>query len=181
MHSARKTGLALIVAGIAAPAALLAFVSGYTPGLGLMWNLDNVEVVLYDELTKHYMDIAEFRERYPMYADLSDEEVTERLHQKYFALMPLEEYRRAFLSSAPSGPRAGGGSSDILGIRGKIESLDGLSPLTQVIITMDAAEYGLYDVTRKRLAFHFKYSLIIGLVLTAAGIFLVASGAPRRS
>ncbi len=42
------------------------------------------------------MNILEFRKKYPVYNDLSDEDLTRALHSKYYQDMPFEEFDKIF-------------------------------------------------------------------------------------
>jgi hypothetical protein len=178
MGGIKKTGMVLILIGVLLPAVLAAFVSEYTPSMGLMWNIRNMEAVFYDKLTERYINIDGFREKYPMYSDLSDEEAAGRLHKKFFAAMSLDEYRGIFLG--PASPETlkpvinGGESGDVLGIRGDFEGFDSMSLLEQAVVSMDASRHGLYDITRKKIAVPYRYCLIPGAFLISAGMLAIA-------
>lgn len=181
---AKKLGAVLILLGVLLSAAPLGLAREYSADMGLLWNVRHMEVVFYDRLEKTYMGIAEFRQEYPMYGDMPDDEVARRLHKKYFAYVPLEEYRRIFIGSAPAGTPEKGGvkKGDVLGIRGDIEGFESQSSLVQVITSMDAASYGLYDVKRDKLSFPYWYALVGGLVLASAGLLSFAlSGRGRKA
>lgn len=173
---AKKLGAVLVLLGIILSAAPLGLAREYSADMGLLWNIRHMEVVFYDRLEKTFMGIAEFRQEYPMYSDMPDDEVARRLHKKYFAYMPLEEYRRIFMESAPAGTPENRGvkKGDILGIRGDFESFDSQSSLVQVITSMDAASYELYDVKRHKLSFPYRYALVGGLILASAGLLSFA-------
>ncbi|HFD80487.1 MAG TPA: PLxRFG domain-containing protein [Gammaproteobacteria bacterium] len=49
------------------------------------------------------MNLAEFRQRYPQYDDMSDEQLASRLHQRFYADMPYEAFRQAVgIQAAPT-------------------------------------------------------------------------------
>ena len=53
--------------------------------------------------------IAEIRQQYPQYADMSDEQLAQGLHRKYYADMPYEEFAaKVGLQAAPQAPRSFG-------------------------------------------------------------------------
>lgn len=52
--------------------------------------------------------IAEVREKYPQYADLSDEQLAQGLHQKYYSDMPYEQFAHTIgLNAQPEKPSIG--------------------------------------------------------------------------
>ena len=160
-----------------APAALLSlgililvvpffFARDFTPDLGIAWNLRNMEVVLLDTIDEYYMNINEFRDRYPTYADMSEGELTRRLHAKYFSGMTLQQYKNHFLGAGPG--RGTGGAEpttddDIADIRGDFEDINVEGPLERAVMTQDAMELGLLRLTRNMVSFKCMYSAMLGL------------------
>jgi hypothetical protein len=183
MNKGKAFGILIIILGICLPVLPLPWATGYSPSLGVLWNITNVNVQFYENLFESYMDVAGFRDRYPMYNDLTDEEVTERLHRKYFGDMPYEEYRSVFLGAAP-GERSlkeyGGKPLDILEIRGEIEDFADLDPITKAILMTDTVDYGLYDLRLEELSVPYKYPFMAGVVLVAAGAAVLFFSRKRK-
>jgi hypothetical protein len=176
MAKTGKTGLALIIAGIALPLALFGLTEGFTPDLGLSWNLRNMEVVFHDSVADTYMDIVEFRERFPMYNDIPGEELARRLHGKYFKkIISAEGFNRAFLPAAGAAEPGAyeGEPPDPLGIRGGLSGPQDFLAPAQAVLELDALEFGLVSFERKRVAVPFRYSLIAGCAAAAAGLILI--------
>lgn len=178
MSGRRKIGIALVIIGVLLPGALLFFVEEYAPYMDLAWNVKNMEVSLYDNIEKTYMNAGRFRETFPMYGDMSDGELAERLHRKYFGDMSLEAYTRLFMAPSSKGrPNVHkyGGKKDILDIRGDFEPYSDMGIMEKTVLSGDAAKYGLYGATRHRLAFPYRYALAFGISLAALGLIAIAS------
>jgi|GEM_PF-5477720 hypothetical protein len=174
MSKAGKIGIALIILGFCLPVVFLPFIPDDPVKMGLIWKIKNAEVVLYEDLTVDYMDIASFRQRYPMYNDIPDKELAERLYAKYFSGTPFEEFHKEFLKSATSKPgepeQYEGDFKDPMGIRVDIKELYSYSEVSRAVFLSEAVDFGLITITVKRIAFPYKYALIAGVVLSLAGL-----------
>jgi hypothetical protein len=174
----KKAGIALVIIGVLLPGALLLLVDEYSPYMNLAWNVRNMEVSLYDDLEMAYMNVGRFRETFPMYDDMSDGELAERLHRKYFGDMSLEAYTRLFMaptSKGRSNVHKYAGKRDVLYIRGDFEPYTEMGIMEKTVLSGDAAKYGLYSATRHRLAFPYRYALGLGIALAAVGLMAMAS------
>jgi hypothetical protein len=178
MGKARKAGIALIVIGIAVCAGFFYLSEDFTPSLGLGWNLQHMEVVVKDDVERTFMESARFRELFPAYGDMDDNDLSLRLRTKYFSDMTLEEYREAFLTSEHTA--AGTGGDDPLGLRGDINELRVSDIFSRSILRADAIEYGLLTLKPKRVAFPYRYALFAGLGLLAAGVAVMAFPGKKR-
>jgi hypothetical protein len=178
----------LVLAGLALILMPLPWTEGYSPSLGLSWNVRNMEVVLVDRVDTFYIDVASFRQRYPMYSDLEDDELARSLHGRFFSDTAFEEFREQFLpagrSTAVEDYR--GKPADPLGLRGEAPALDPQDVLTKALVGMDAQNHGLVKYTRERKAAPYLYAALPGLLLLALGtvvLFRAVKGgkAPKRS
>ncbi|MEJ2323738.1 MAG: hypothetical protein P8Y77_02920 [Nitrospirota bacterium] len=179
MTGTQKTGLALVALGVLISAAALYLTENLTPELGLRWNLEKVEVVLQLEVDETMMDLAGFRERYPQYDDLSDDEVALRVRARYFDKMPEAEFDRAFIVPEARQPAGGKPGGDPVMIRGDLADIRPTDPLTRSVYVSDAIDYGLLALEVKRTAFPLRYALFAALGLLAAGFILMASSRKR--
>lgn len=88
------------------------------------------------------MNIAEIRQKYPQYNEISDSELAQKLHAKYYASMPFEEFgSKIGLGTAPSKPVAPSEPSGFLRRVGDV----GLST-AQGVIGAGEAVLGLADI-----------------------------------
>ncbi len=177
MGKARKVGIALVALGIAVCAGFFFISEMFTPDMGLKWNLEHMETVLKDNVVETIMDVSAFRERYPAYDDMDDQELSLRLRTKYFSKMPLEDYRKVFLGEGDSAAMDDLGEShgpDPLMIRWPIEDLKVTDIFTRAVMTSDAIEYGLLKLKRHRVAFPYRYALFPGLGLLVTGLAVLA-------
>lgn len=181
MKKARIAGIAVALAGVLLCAGGFFLSEDFTPDLGLRWNLKNMQVVLQDYMEETFMDISAFRERYPQYADLDDQELAARLHARYFSGKAPGEYRKHFLRNEERPPGPGEPGGDPLDIRGDISDIRPKDPLTRSVMTSDAIEFGLLELTRHRVAFPYRHALFAGLGIILAGIVIAAASQSKRS
>lgn len=178
MSVTKKIGLALAVAGVCLAVVFFFKAQGVTYDLGLAWNLKNMEVVFSDTVQERYMTGIEIKDNYKAYGNMPDEELFTRIHAKYFDKTPIEEYRRLFFSSRPSGLKKPEGAVDDLMIDGIIEELYPFNVLSRTIMMQDALDYGLLSMTRHKSAFPYRYALFAGMAMVMAG--LAISLVPRK-
>lgn len=88
------------------------------------------------------MNIAEIRQKYPQYNEISDSELAQKLHAKYYASMPFEEFgSKIGLGTAPSKPTAPAEPSSFMRRVGDV----GLSA-AQGVVGLGEAALGLADI-----------------------------------
>jgi hypothetical protein len=171
-------GIVLVLAGLALLIAPLPWTEGYSPSLGLSWSVRNMEVVLADRVDTWYIDVVSFRQRYPAYSDLADEELATRLHGSFFSDEDFQEFREQFL---PAGRGIAveeyrGKPADPIGLRGEGTAIDPTDVLNKALVTMDAQNYGLVEYTREKKSAPYLYAVPPGLFLVAMGTVLLIRG-----
>lgn len=132
------------------------------------------------------MTIAEIRQKYPQYSDLSDDDLAGRLHERFYSDMPRDEFNRriglgaaepAAMGAAEPAPEATeadpgmGVGEDMLrsfgaGVRGGLESLVALpGDLVDIYkgqVRNLATRFGLDEQNAERLATALSYTLPFG-------------------
>jgi hypothetical protein len=178
----------LVLAGLALILMPLPWTEGYSSSLGLSWSVRNMEVVLVDRVDTFYIDVVSFRQSYPMYSDLADDELARRLHERFLPDEKFEAFSEQFLpaerSTAVEDYR--GKPADPLGLRGEAPSLDPMDVMSKALLGMDAQNHGLVKYSRERKALPYLYAALPGLLFLALGTVILLRAlkggkAPKRS
>ena len=97
------------------------------------------------------MNLKQFREQYPQYNDMADEQLVDALHKKYYSDMPRQEFAEKFGAFAPEPRRAGRAERAAEGfIRGVQGPQEGLSQLVNAAIgNTKGRDYWINETKRK--------------------------------
>lgn len=171
MHST-LIGKLLFAFGLIAILAPMYLISNYDSMMGPWWNFAHSRVKLSEKMSESFMSAGGFRQKFPMYADLSAAEIATRLHARYFNDMPKEKYEAIFMGAGYKDTELGTGdaSRDPLELRAWPYDYKEEDPRLLALATGYAIDQGLYSLKYEETSVPYWCFALIGMLLVAAGI-----------